>query len=136
MRAFSSQTRTFFFLGRDRGATCEFTQIQIIRGFGSFQHNVNLPKAAVVASPSAGPTLHLQPSVWSWAGGAGGGAGGAGGAGAGTGAGGAGGAGAGAGAGGAGAGGAGAAAAAAAGGGAAGGAGAGGAAVAVKRGHL
>ena len=58
-----------------------FTQIQIIGGFGSFQHNANPPKAAVVASPSAGPTPHLQPSVWSWAGGAGGGAGGAGGAG-------------------------------------------------------
>ena len=51
---------------------CVFYSIQIIGGFGSFQHNANPPKAAVVASPSAGPTPHLQPSVWSWAGGAGG----------------------------------------------------------------
>ena len=28
------------------------------------KHQANL---SVVASPSSGPTLHLQPSVWSWA---------------------------------------------------------------------
>ena len=41
----------------------EIYSIQIIRGFRSFQHNANLPKANLVASPSSSPTLHLQPSV-------------------------------------------------------------------------
>ena len=36
----------------------------IIRGFRSFQHNANLPKANVAALPSVSLTLHLQPSVW------------------------------------------------------------------------
>ena len=38
----------------------------IIRGFRSFQHSTNPPKATDVASPSSSPALHPQPSVSSW----------------------------------------------------------------------